>query len=553
MQAIPTRFAWLLAACALALGLVPASSRAAEIAGNADVATWTCTNAPCPWGPQVSGYATGWPESMSPTSSRFGYTVNRAVYLPAAQANGLTITVQYGTATFYAGRPDADSHRALATVGEGGSHRVEGLADGEVLSAQSAAPFGYAFAVAETVPDGSVSSQAITWLCTGSPCPWGSPLGGQSAVWPQSAAPSQQRLGYTASAGIYLPATYANGMSVQVKSGTASLYAGHPNDESHRLLATLTAGSSTFQVSGLQAGEVLSLAGSQAFTYAVERADPAAPGNPTDPTPPPAGNTNQSSLIVQWHCTGAPCPWGSPLEGQALVWPSELAATNTRLGYATSANVYLPAEAAGTVSIKLLSGSASAYAGYPSGDSHRLLGAVTAGQTLTFGGLSTGEVVSVQGSETFTYEITVGTLPPPPAEEGTVVNSVPAFWRCNSPDCSGSDWSSAVINWPASAAYENNGRTGNNSRTVYSAAGELLYPYMGAWANGCEVTAVSGVVMIIEWQRGTDTWRETWLNPGQTHVIQLSGTENGAMIETFDGWAPSFSVRLKNCAPQQIR
>jgi hypothetical protein len=86
---------------------------------------------------------------------------------------------------------------------------------------------------------------------------------------------------------------------------------------------------------------------------------------------------------------------------------------------------------------------------------------------------------------------------------------------------------------------------------VYSADGTPLYPYMGSWAQSCEVTAESGVVQIIEWQRGTDVWRETWLYPRQSHVIDLVSPEDGAMIETYDG-SPGFSVSLRNCTPQPI-
>lgn len=486
------------------------------------------------------------------------------VYYPAAKANGLTVSVQYGSATLYAGLPDAASHRVVAALGEGGSHVVAGLTEGEVLSLQSGTPFGYTVTSPDPTPptnptpptpaptDPAVSSQLITWTCTGSPCPWGSPLGGQAVVWPASANPTQQRLGYTANSGIYLAATYANGMVFKVQSGAASVYAGAPNDGSHRLLATLSQGTADFQVSGMLAGEVLSVQSDQAFTFSATSADPAAPGNPSDPSTPPGSGAAKTSAVVTWTCESSPCPSGSPLSGQALVWPSELLPVSQRLGYTTSAGAYLPADYAAGVSVKLLSGTATAYAGYPSASSHRVLGSLTAGQTITFTGLSTGDVVSVQNSDAFTYEITAENVPTPPSQEGAI-SSVPAVWRCNTAGCTATEWQSSVITWPASTAYENNARSGDNSRTVYSHSGELLYPYMGAWANGCQVTAVSGTVLIIEWQRGTDQWRSTWLSPGQTHTIQLTSPENGAMIETIDGWAPSFSVRLNNCTPQQIR
>lgn len=74
---------------------------------------------------------------------------------------------------------------------------------------------------------------------------------------------------------------------------------------------------------------------------------------------------------------------------------------------------------------------------------------------------------------------------------------------------------------------------------------------MGNWADGCEVTAVSGNVLIIEWERGTEVWRETHLGPGQTYVIDLIGSEDGAMIETNE-FPEGFSVTLSNCTPQPL-
>jgi hypothetical protein len=74
---------------------------------------------------------------------------------------------------------------------------------------------------------------------------------------------------------------------------------------------------------------------------------------------------------------------------------------------------------------------------------------------------------------------------------------------------------------------------------------------MGPWADGCEVTAVSGLVLIIEWERGRDIWRETYLDPGQSYTIDLIGPENGALIETTN-FGDNFRVSLDNCTPQQL-
>jgi hypothetical protein len=145
---------------------------------------------------------------------------------------------------------------------------------------------------------------------------------------------------------------------------------------------------------------------------------------------------------------------------------------------------------------------------------------------------------------------------PPPCIDPTSCNpvtSVTGYWRCDIPECTGADWIGTVINWPSWSAYENNARSGNNSRTVYSApvGGTKLYPYMGSWADGCQVTAVSGITLIIEWKRGEDVWRETYLSPGQSHTIDLVAPEDGALIESPND--PSiFSVSLANCTPQNI-
>jgi hypothetical protein len=196
------------------------------------------------------------------------------------------------------------------------------------------------------------------------------------------------------------------------------------------------------------------------------------------------------------------------------------------------------------------------HAGPPGEVTHRLLATVSAGQTFRVAGLVTREVLSVQGDAEFTYHVTL----PPPSEldpgdpagaPDRVIHSTRALWRCNTPRCVASDWTGAVITWPASAAYQSNARMGDQGRSVFSEDGTPLYPYMGAWAQGCKVTAESGAVQIIEWQRGTDEWRDTWLFPGQSHAIDLYLPENGAMIETYDG-SPGFSVSLKNCTPQAI-
>lgn len=572
MHAIKLLLPRCLLAFAVLVGLFSGTAKAATVSGASEFATWVCTGGDCPWGWQTDGQALVWPASLGPLNQRLGYTVDRPIYLPAAKANGMTVAIDYGYADLYAGLPDAPSHRYLTTIHAGNSYRVDGLAEGEVLSVQSPWGFGYAFvegqASSPPPPSQQVpTSQYVTWSCTGGYCPWGQTSGGHAIVWPASSQPVTHRLGYTTSAGIYLPAQFANGMEVQILSGSASLYAGNPGAESHRALGTLWAGGAKFKVTGLASDEVLSVQADAAFTFDITRADPAAPGDPADPPPSGGGGGSggnggtQSSLLVVWTCGTSPCPWGSTLDGQALVWPADFGALSARLGYLTSAGIYLPAEQADGIAVAVLSGYASAYAGEPGVISHRLLGSAGPGQILSLAGAGPGEVVSVQSDAPFTYQLVPATEspsePPPPVEPEVpsdgIFHSVSAYWHCDTPGCQDGTWNGAVVSWPSWAAYESNARTGSNSRTVYGDGGHLLYPYMGAWAHGCKVTALSGDVLVIEWQRGTDTWRETWLTPGQTHTINLVAPEDNAMLETVDGGSSSFTVKLEDCTPQQIR
>ncbi|MEA5487183.1 hypothetical protein VB775_10185, partial [Pseudanabaena sp. CCNP1317] len=344
-------------------------------------------------------------------------------------------------------------------------------------------------------------------------------------------------------------------------------------------------------ITGLAAGEVLSVQSGPTFTYTTTNtptttttaptttttttaptttAAPTTTTTTTAPTTTAAPTTTTpgalagNSANVTWSCTSSPCPWGSSLGNPAIVWPASLAPTNQRLGYTTSGAVYLPAAAANGKTVTINTGSATAYAGLPNATSHRVLGTISTGQSLAITGLAAGEVLSVQSGPTFTYTTTntptttttapTTTTTAPDCTNPTACNpteSVTARWACNTPGCTATDWVGAVINWPSWAAYSTNGRSGSNSRTVYSTSGSLLYPYMGAWANGCTVTAQSGRVLIIEWQRGTNVWTETWLETGDTHVITLSSPQNGAMIEAED-FSSGFSVSLANCTPQPV-
>src|SRR5690606_30890513 len=101
-------------------------------------------------------------------------------------------------------------------------------------------------------------SRLVTWSCTGSPCPWGGWLEGHALTWPTRLEPSTARLGYTTSAGVYLPAEYANRITEWIDVGSATLYAGYTDGGSHRILTSLS-DSNYSDVSGLLPGEVLSV------------------------------------------------------------------------------------------------------------------------------------------------------------------------------------------------------------------------------------------------------------------------------------------------------
>lgn len=130
------------------------------------------------------------------------------------------------------------------------------------------------------------------------------------------------------------------------------------------------------------------------------------------------------------------------------------------------------------------------------------------------------------------------------------VSAIRARWFCDIPGRNHAPWPGSVIVWPSWAAYECNARAGEQSRTVYSLDGQVLYPYMGAWADQGRVTTVSGLAQIIEWKRGTNVWRETFVHPGETYTIRLVSPEDGAMIE---GPSEGFTVSLANFHPRKIR
>ena len=320
---------------------------------------------------------------------------------------------------------------------------------------------------------------------------------------------------------------------------------------------------------------------------------PASTGPATKPADAGPRAFAGSSQVVTWKCTGSPCPWGNALSNHALVWPAAVGASSARLGYSVSAPVYLPGGRANGAGIALVTGTARVHAGPPGEPSHAVLATLTEGQTYHVTGVAPGEVLSVQADLPFSYRVTLPApgevdpraaeprigdpraelrtpeprpaqpraeparaparpVPVPTGPRGPVIRSIPARWRCHkTPGCFSDPWTGSVIAWPAWSAHQDNGRTGNVLRFVYSTKGEPLYPYMGPWAHGCEVMAESGTVKVVEWKRGSEQWRETVLHPGESHVIALVPPEDGALIEGPDD-SSVFSVSLRGCTPQRL-
>ena len=296
------------------------------------------------------------------------------------------------------------------------------------------------------------------------------------------------------------------------------------------------------------------------ITIVPHDATPADAAAPDAAAPAETGTQTRASQLVTWTCTGNPCPWGASQSNHAVVWPASAGALTTRLGYTVSAAIYLPATSANGADVAIETGTATLHAGLPSAISHRVLATLKAGESFRISTVPSGEVVSVQSDAPFSYRATLHAAPdqpppqrPPGGGPGRLARSIAARWRCNPvPGCFSDPWTGAVIAWPEWSANQSNGRPGNVSRSVFSVAGEPLYPYMGAWAEGCDVTAETGVVQVVEWQHGAEQWRSTVLKPGEWHVIHLVPPENGALIEAAEG-VTSFSVTLRNCTPQQIK
>jgi hypothetical protein len=469
-----------------ALRLGVARSNLAAQSGESQMATWTCTDDPCPWGDELSNPALAWPAEAQPVDTRLGYTVSPAVYLPASSANGLTVTIDAGSASLHAGNPQDSSHPLLAFLEEGESYDVFGLDPDEVLSVQSDAPFSYHIAPTEPGdhPDAGTDD-------AGTPDAGTDDTGTPDAGTDDAGTPD---------------------------AGTDD--AGTPD------AGTDDAGT------------------------------PDA-GPPPDAPPPPDGPASASQAIT-WTCTGRQCPFDPTLTRQALVWQVERGAITTYLGYTASATVYLFGSQANGADVWIETGTVDLEAGLPGDVWPRILTTLHAGEHFHVTGLGDGEVLSAQSDDPFTYRISLPPAGDPPGDPrgsgspGNLMQATRSLWRCNDvPGCFSDDWTGAVIAWPSWSAYSSNDRPGNLSRSVFAWDATQLYPYMGTWADGCEVTGESGIARVIEWQRGSGQWRETWLYPGRSHVIHLVPPEDGALIEGYDA-SPGFSASFRNCTPQPL-
>lgn len=124
--------------------------------------------------------------------------------------------------------------------------------------------------------------------------------------------------------------------------------------------------------------------------------------------------------------------------------------------------------------------------------------------------------------------------------------TIPAIWHEQAaPPFSGLILDGSVINWPG-AAFRNNDRHPDMHVFTLDET-DMLWPYATDWIDGAEIELVAGTnFKIIEWRRGTDTWRETVLTTiGQTHTINLADTTSGTIIGPTPAPTPWDNVLLE--------
>lgn len=435
-------------------------------------------------------------------------------------------------------------------------------------------------------------------------------------VWPAELNAASARMGWQTDHGVYLPSYTANGLVLRITSGVAKVYSASATTDQSSVLQTLSAGQS-YAVGSLQPGQVLLVQNAGAgFTYRltipadVVTTDPSPTGSPTtspsdSPTTPTStptstptpfeGTASGTSEAVTSTCTqptvvGA-CPYGtgtvygsgkpnvtdSSFGEQSLVWPDGLSAVTTgEYGYTAGAGIYLPAAQANGLTVTVTSGWAALLVGAPGLTPRTTYRVLEAGESVQVSGVADGRSLSVQGSASFGWTVSadpvdgsaVGPSAPSADCDGVVtdlagcdfVSSVPVDWRCDPSACSvpTPDWSEQAVAWPEGEAYDTNNRThgGANWRDTYrGGTDDPAYTYMGRWADGCTITSLAGQTVIIEWDYGSEVWRQTTLEPGHSHTIAfgtdaVGNAEDGAMIET--GSAAPTLVRIENCTPGPV-
>ncbi len=303
------------------------------------------------------------------------------VYLPASSANGLTISIDSGSAAAYAGEPQAGSHNLLGWIDSGDSLTVSGLGVGEVLSIQGFAGFGYTLieggapTTTTTLP-ATTTTTSTTTTCR--PPPHHTPghhHHDSAGHHHQHHTPGHH---HHDSAGHHHQ-HHTPGHHDHDSAGHHHQHhaAGHHHHDSPATTTTTTLPATTT-------------------------------------TLPATTTTARRSVRTQQRppstCTGTARPVRAHGEaaagGFAAVWPSPAAPVTQRLGYTTSAGVYLPAEQANGLTIAVDSGSATAYAGDPQAGSHRALATIYAGQTYEVTGLGPTEVLSIQSGGSFSFRHT---------------------------------------------------------------------------------------------------------------------------------------------------
>jgi len=548
---------------------------------NSTWVTWTCGGANCPWGASLSGEAAEWPAEQLPHNTRYDYTTSHGLYLPADAANRLTIAVGSGSAVLYAGPLDG-AHRTVAELASGEVYTVSGLAADEVLSAQSSGQFSFGTEFSdETNPGtgdppaddpqpgswppgigpvvpGAVSSVDATWECETPGC-MRPPSTGAVIDWPEWSAysnngQSDPELSLTVYDGDgselhpYM-GRWAEGCLVTAEAGNV-------------VVVELQRGATTWRATWLAPGESHQIAlqddedgaiiesgdGGSGFAVSLVGCEPAPVPHASAPVDPSHQMLEYAgtSELVTWSCNGTDCPWGTTVAATAATWPAEANPGSARYDYAASKGIYLTADVATGLEITVETGVAYVFVGTTDGRDV-VVATLSNGASYVVSNLAPGDVVSLEGNSPFTYRVE-----PPDPDRPVLIESVAAYWHCDMQGCDLAPWTGRVIDWNHWSAYQSNARSAEStSRTIYDGNGEPLHPYMGAWADGCTVNAIEGQVLIVEWERGTDVWRETYLDPGESYTINLIGSEDGALIESNDINGP-FSVTLEGCQPEPL-